>query len=911
MFAEAPFSLASGLASALVMLFDTLPGVQIPPAPVALAGITLVPVVALLLVCVAIMHGKNRKLLSAKSLLDKRCTKLLHLADELELARERISELYKHQLSGSRKRAEKLTGIIQVASTINSNLDLDTVLQAIVSAVRETLGFRIVLVRILDHQSNSLEAKAFAGLGLDAIRKLESCPVPLEEFESWLRPEFRMSHSYFISHRHNFWDGKNDTGAYVPDLGPRAEGEWHEEDVLFVPLVTRDDKLIAYLSVDDPVDRRIPSLETIEMLEIFGSQAVTAIENARLYKELEEHARQVEEAAQRMKELNELKSNFVSTVSHELRTPLTSIKAYVETLIENVGARNAKMQLEFLQIINEETERLARLIDAILDLSQLESGTFKIRKEVFDINKVIKEVADILRSIAEKRNIRLNFELPDKAVLLEADRDLVKQVIINLSGNAIKFTPEGGNVYLAVHSEGPMVRVIVQDTGVGIPTEHLDKIFDRFYQVDGSMARQYGGAGLGLTICKSIMEWHGGSIEVESEEGKGSKFIAVFPQKALESRALANVGDDEDRTSESIAKLTVEMIAEVMNAKTASLMLIDEELQELTIKAALGLEDHVVKTARIKMGESISGWVAQNGKPLLITNIEEDERFGRTNHPQYETKSLLSVPIHCGKKVIGVLNINNKVSCAPFTTDDSVLLSCLAERVGLVCKNIESYKAVKQLAEKTGHALKALIVNMRRNRLKLCSGAFVNYAVEIARRMGIHGQDLGVMAYAASIHDVGMVKIGRRLVESSSRFGEKELELLHKHPEEGTEIVRPIELMGQVYELILCHHEKVDGTGYPRGLRGYQIPLGARILAVVDAYESMRLGRPYREPLGETEALEELRRCASSQFDEEVVATLIQVIEDEKIAGAVGIKLARHREGPRELNKVEILTEGG
>jgi HD-GYP domain-containing protein (c-di-GMP phosphodiesterase class II) len=156
-----------------------------------------------------------------------------------------------------------------------------------------------------------------------------------------------------------------------------------------------------------------------------------------------------------------------------------------------------------------------------------------------------------------------------------------------------------------------------------------------------------------------------------------------------------------------------------------------------------------------------------------------------------------------------------------------------------------------------------------------------------------------------------MVRIGRRLVESSSRFGEKELELLRKHPEEGSDIVKPIEFMGQVYELILCHHEKVDGTGYPRELRGYQIPLGARILAVVDAYESMRLGRPYRESLGEAKALEELRRCAGSQFDEEVVATLIQVIENEKIAGAVGIKLARHREGPRDRNKAEILTEGG
>jgi signal transduction histidine kinase len=853
----------------------------------AVAGLAAVPIVVLLATGTLLLRAKNGTLVEEKSVVDERCLKLLGMAGELELARERIADLYKVQLSGSKKRAEKLTKILDVASSINSNLDLDTVLHGVVSSVRETLGFKIVLLRVLNTEAGVLEARAFAGLTVAARRKLESYPVPAEEFRSWLKPEFRMSNSYYISHKHDFWGNKDDEGAYVPDLGPRQEGEWHEEDVLFVPLVTRDDKLIAYLSVDDPADRLVPSQETVEMLEIFGAQAVAAMENARLYRELEEHTRQVEEAAQRMRELNELKSNFVSTVSHELRTPLTSMKAYVETLLENVGAKNEVMQREFLQIIDGETDRLARLIDAILDLSQLESGTFKIRKEVFDVGEVIAEAVDVLRSVADRRGIGLKMDVPKRGVLLEADRDLIKQVVINLAGNAVKFSREDGDVSLIVRQESGLARVIVEDTGVGIPKEQIDKIFDRFYQVDNSAAREFGGAGLGLTICKSIVEWHGGTIEVESVEGEGSRFIVVFPQKAMESRAVANAQETDDRMSESIAKLTVEMIAEIMDARTASLMLLDEELQELTITAALGLEDNVVKNTSIKLGESISGWVAKHGKPLLIGNIEQDERFGKVNHPQYETKSLLSVPVMWDGEVIGVLNINNKISCASFTNDDSVLLSCLAERVGLVCRNLESYRVTKQVAESTGDALKALIANVRRNRLKLCSGAFVSYAVEVARRMGMGKEDLGVMAYVASIHDVGMVKIGRRLVESSCRFGDKEMELLRRHPEEGIEIVKPIEFMEQVYELILCHHERVNGSGYPRGLRGYQVPLGSRILAVVDAYESMRMGRPYREPLGEAEAIQELERCAGEQFDEEVVETLVKVIEDEKISGAV------------------------
>ena len=876
--------------------------------PMNAAGVVIFALFGLLVASVVVVLSKNNKLKETRRVLGQRCEKLLGLADELECARERVAELYRHQLMTSKKRAEKLTKILEVASAINSNLDLDTVLTGVASAVREALGFRIVLLRILNPMTGQLEARAFAGLGVDAARKLENKPLPIEEFKSWLKQEFRISSSYFISHKHNFWNDKEDASAYVPDLGPREENEWHEQDVLFVPLMTRDEKLIGYLSVDDPADRRIPTLETIELLEIFGAQAVAGIENARLYRELAEHTRQVEEAAERMRELNELKSNFVSTVSHELRTPLTSIKAYVETLIENVGAKNETMQKEFLGIIHEETERLARLIDAVLDLSQLESGTFRIKKDVFDVGQVVKNVVNVLRPMAEKKKLDVEVDVPESSLLLEADKDLVKQVIVNLVGNAIKFTPVEGKVTLSARLEGTLVKLIVQDTGVGIPKDEMDKIFDRFYQVDGSSAREFGGAGLGLTICKSIMEWHGGTIDVESEEGKGSKFITVFPQKSLETRALANTGEEEDRTSESIAKLTVEMIAEVMNAKTASLMLVDDEMQELTIKAALGLEDHIVKNTVVRVGDSVSGWVAKHGKPLLITNIEQDERFSRENHPQYETKSLLSVPIKNDGKIIGVLNINNKISCAPFTGDDTILLCCLAERVGLICKNLQSYREVRRVATNTGEALKALIVNMRRNRLRLCSGQFVKYAVEVARRIGMTGQDLGVMAYVASIHDVGMVRIGRRLVESSCRFGEKEVELLHRHPEEGIEIVRPIEFMEQVNELILCHHERVDGTGYPRGLRGYQIPLGGRILAVVDAYESMRLGRPYREALNDVEAMAELRRCAGSQFDEEVVETLIKVIEDEKMTAAVGFRpcAARVPAG----NQVGTLTEG-
>lgn len=809
--------------------------------------------------------------------------------DQLSTAAEEMGRLYRDQLLTSRQRAGRLRKVLEIATSINSNLSLDKVLHEIVHAVRDAVGFRIVLLRVLNARTGSYEARSFAGLDRDAITKLEQYDVKKEEFESWLRDEFKIGRAYYIPHDRKFW-GDVDPNSYTPDLGERMAGEWHQEDVLVVPLRGKEGGPIGYLSVDDPSDRKRPTREVVEMLEILASHAVVALQNAALVERLQESMSRLEEATERAEELNELKSNFVSTVSHELRTPLTHIHAYVEALQQNVGSTNLGMQRDFLRVIDEQSEKLKRLIDAILDLTQLESGRFRMTREPFNLVEVVDEVVGILKPLAEPKRIALTAVRENSDVFLEADRTLIRRVLHNLGTNAVTFTPEGGAVTFRVRGEGRNVQIVVEDTGIGIAPADIQKVFDTFYQSDSGLSREYPGVGLGLSIAKSIVEWHGGDIIADSEPGHGARFTVTLPATPSDASIITHATWSPARSvSDHLTRLTVEMVAEVMNAGITSLMLVDSEREELYIKAARGLREEVVCGTRIKMGDSIAGWVAKHGQPLLVTNIEDDPRFGRRNHHQYETKSLLSVPMKLGDRVIGVININNKVSCTPFTEDDQSLLTSLAERVARAWEHASAHEATADQAEQATKAMSAIIDHTRRSRLRLTTGTMAARATAVGRRLGLSEEETRILAYAATIHDVGMAHVSPGVLHEPGQLDPEAWAQVAQHPIRGVELMKPIEFQTQVSEIILAHHERMDGRGYPRGLQGDQIPVASRIIAVVDAYESMTLGRPYRLPMTHDEAIAELTRCAGTQFDQKVVEVFVQVVaagDDTKLIRA-------------------------
>ena len=233
---------------------------------------------------------------------------------------------------------------------------------------------------------------------------------------------------------------------------------------------------------------------------------------------------------QRLKELDKMKSAFVSNVSHELRTPLTAIKASADNMLDRlIGDLNGK-QVGYLTRIKSNSDRLARLINDLLDLSTIEAGKIDLRPTKLSLVTLVKEAAESLRPVATEKLINLTVMSADPGVIAWADRDKVIQVLMNLIGNALKFAPTRGKVTIAVaRNSAAWMQISVTDTGPGIPAEEVNKVFGRFYQIGQAGTQKTQGTGLGLAISKALVEMHGGKIWVESEAGKGSTFSFTLP----------------------------------------------------------------------------------------------------------------------------------------------------------------------------------------------------------------------------------------------------------------------------------------------------------------------------------------------------------------------------------------------
>lgn len=224
-----------------------------------------------------------------------------------------------------------------------------------------------------------------------------------------------------------------------------------------------------------------------------------------------------------------VRQEFVANVSHELRTPLAALRTLAEALLDGAaGDREAGPR--FLNQIVAEIDRLALLVNDLLDLSAIESGSAKMEMAPVALGEVAEDVAAKFRPVADRRRIALRVEPPGGPLLAWGDRERLAQAVANLVDNAVKYTPDGGAVTVSVQDRGDLVAVAVADTGIGIAPEHLPRIFERFYRVDRSRSRALGGTGLGLSIVKHIATSHGGRIEVESAEGRGSRFTLLVPR---------------------------------------------------------------------------------------------------------------------------------------------------------------------------------------------------------------------------------------------------------------------------------------------------------------------------------------------------------------------------------------------
>jgi signal transduction histidine kinase len=309
------------------------------------------------------------------------------------------------------------------------------------------------------------------------------------------------------------------------------------------------------------------------------------LEEKQRFISLKDYAAELEKANEELRRVDQVKSEFVSIASHELRTPLTAIKNSVQLILQGKTGEVNENQRKFLAMADRNITRLTNILNDLLSLSRIESGKIGIKFEELDVSIPIEFTVSSLQAQAQGKSIQLKMEVPEQLPPVYGDREKIEQVLTNLVGNAIKFTPEGGNITVSARvfeKDGYLVAVSVKDSGIGIPEDQLTKVFEKFHQVENSLQRSVSGTGLGLAITKGLIEAHQGTIWAESELGKGSTFTFTLPGFAGEKRDLRFrfVLDKEfERAQENQSHLTLFLI-EAQDERTGMKEIILEQLED-------------------------------------------------------------------------------------------------------------------------------------------------------------------------------------------------------------------------------------------------------------------------------------------------------------------------------------------
>ncbi len=405
---------------------------------------------------------------------------------------------------------DQLQALGEISQTVSATLDLGRVLATIAEQTGHLSGADGATIYEFEEATGIFHLRASRNIDHDVIETLRAVPVRLGQGALGRAAETRQPVQF--------------ADITVPGMytGPMRDALVHAgfRALLAVPLL-RESQIVGGLVVNRNTPGEFPP-ETVELLKTFGTQSALAIQNARLFREIEEKSRQLEVADRH-------KSEFLANMSHELRTPLNAVIGFSEVLLERMfGDLNPKQE-EYLQDIVSSGRHLLSLINDILDLSKIEAGRMDLELTHFSVPLALENALTLIRERATRHGLGVDLAVDPGVGEIVGDERKVKQVLINLLSNAIKFTPEGGRVSVTAHLANGTVEIAISDTGIGIAADDHDAIFEEFRQVGTDYARKREGTGLGLTLARRFVELHGGRLWVKSELGRGSTFTFTLP----------------------------------------------------------------------------------------------------------------------------------------------------------------------------------------------------------------------------------------------------------------------------------------------------------------------------------------------------------------------------------------------
>ena len=406
---------------------------------------------------------------------------------------------------------EELKALGDVGQAVSSTLDLQTVLSTIVARAVQLSGTDCGIIYEFDECTKEFDLRASYQMEEELVKAYRATPLRLGEGATGRAAETRMP-TQIAELREEQEFATRGMRPILTRLGYRS--------LLAVPLLL-EQQIMGALTI---YRRRAGDFapEIVNLLRTFATQSVLAIQNARLFREIETKSRELEAA-------NRHKSEFLANVSHELRTPLNAIIGFSEVLLEKLFGELNDKQNEYVDDILSSGRHLLSLINDILDLSKIEAGRMELETTTFDLPIAIENALLLVRERASRHGIKLDRAIDDRLGDFTGDERKVKQILVNLLSNAVKFTPEGGQIKVDASVGDSTVMISVADTGIGIAKEDQEAIFEEFRQASGNYAQKREGTGLGLTLTRKFVEMHGGKIWVESEVGKGSKFTFTLP----------------------------------------------------------------------------------------------------------------------------------------------------------------------------------------------------------------------------------------------------------------------------------------------------------------------------------------------------------------------------------------------
>lgn len=741
--------------------------------------------------------------------------------------------------------AKKISIIKEIASTITSTSNLDSITNLILDLALGYTKAKSGSILLVD-PSGDLVINAARGMDPQLIQSIR---VKVGEYICGKVAQNRKPLLVRDIERSREIEGK------------RSE-KYRTRSFICCPILMKD-TLLGVININDKLNGKAFSNDELDLIDILASQAAVSLEEARLISALRAKAIELDERNRGLIEVDRLKTEFIATMTHEIRTPLNSIKGAVYYLKEQKSAFPGHH--EFINIVSDETDKLVHLFDDLLNFSHFETRDVVFRKKLFNLQSVLNDAVSSrpVRDTLAEKNASLKIMYPDSFPEIIGDKIRLLRSFIHLIDGVSSYARAGDRIEVSARDAKNAVSVKLLLRGRKIPDKELARLFDErslWHERERESHR------MKLYLARQMIDLHHGIINAENTS-RGIVISISFSK---------NRDEYQKAMIDELMDMILSFIAEAMNLKRCSLMLRSDVSGEFTIRSAIGIDDEIRISTRISRGERIAGLVAEQNAPLLIRDIEHDTRTNKLNDPQYNTRSLLSLPIIIDNETVGILNLNNRADGKSLNRKDLFLASVIADRIAGIIKETRGRKFSEDRYRAMKKDIEALAGAERQYQKK--NGKTAEIVYSLMNQMKQNEDQVKIALYASKIYDLGMTQIDENILSKSGGLSDIEKKIIKTHPFPGVKLATALERDETVNKIILHHHERFDGAGYPDGLRGEAIPFISRVLAVVDSYTAMTSDRPYRKALSKKAALQEIRIEAGRHFDPEIVSVFARSV---------------------------------